>query len=131
MASRIDAVASRVQTAVTMRTVTGSMANVVKGMDKAMTTMDTETMSIVLDKFESQFEDLDAMASYHESVSENSNALSTPQEDVDLLMQQVADEAGLELRQDLDANSPGKQEVAAPAEAVEDKLNERLRALRS
>lgn len=131
MASRIDAVASRVQTAVTMRTVTGSMANVVKGMDKAMTTMDTETMSIVLDKFESQFEDLDAMASYHESVSENSNALSTPQEDVDLLMQQVADEAGLELRQDLDANSPGKQEVVAPAEAVEDKLNERLRALRS
>ena len=42
LASRIDAVSSRVQTAVTMRQVTGSMANVVKGMDSAMKTMDLD-----------------------------------------------------------------------------------------
>jgi charged multivesicular body protein 1 len=42
LASRIDAVSSRVQTAVTMRQVTGSMANVVKGMDSAMKSMDLE-----------------------------------------------------------------------------------------
>lgn len=42
LASRIDAVSSRVQTAVTMRQVTGSMANVVKGMDSAMKAMDLE-----------------------------------------------------------------------------------------
>lgn len=42
LASRIDAVSSRVQTAVTMRQVTGSMANVVKGMDGAMKSMDLE-----------------------------------------------------------------------------------------
>lgn len=34
--------ASRVQTAVTMRQVTGSMMNVVKGMDQAMKAMDLE-----------------------------------------------------------------------------------------
>lgn len=34
--------ASRVQTAVTMRQVTGSMAGVVKGMDGAMKAMDLE-----------------------------------------------------------------------------------------
>lgn len=45
LASRIDAVASRVETAVTMRTVTGSMANVVKGMDKAMESMNLERVS--------------------------------------------------------------------------------------
>lgn len=45
LSSRIDAVASRVQTAVTMRKVTGSMANVVKGMDKAMESMNLETVS--------------------------------------------------------------------------------------
>ena len=33
---------SKVQTAVTMRQVTGSMANVVKGMDQAMKSMDLE-----------------------------------------------------------------------------------------
>lgn len=42
LGSRIDAVSSKVQTAVTMRQVTGSMANVVKGMDSAMKSMDLE-----------------------------------------------------------------------------------------
>jgi len=42
LASRIDAVSSKVQTAVTMRQVSGSMANVVKGMDMAMKSMDLE-----------------------------------------------------------------------------------------
>ena len=42
LASRIDAVSSRVQTAVTMRQVTGSMGNVVRGMDSAMKSMDLE-----------------------------------------------------------------------------------------
>ena len=42
LASRIDATSSRVQTAVTMRQVTGSMANVVKGMDSAMKSMDLD-----------------------------------------------------------------------------------------
>ena len=42
LASRIDGVASRVQTAVTMRKVTANMAGVVKGMDKAMQSMNLE-----------------------------------------------------------------------------------------
>lgn len=46
LASRIDAVSSKVQTAVTMRQVTGSMANVVKGMDQAMKSMDLEKVGI-------------------------------------------------------------------------------------
>ena len=38
--------ASRVQTAVTMRQVTGSMMNVVKGMDQAMKAMDLEKVCL-------------------------------------------------------------------------------------
>lgn len=48
LSSRIDAVASRVQTAVTMRNVTMSMASVVKGMDKAMESMNLEKVRIFL-----------------------------------------------------------------------------------
>ena len=48
LASRIDAVSSRVQTAVTMRQVTGSMANVVKGMDSAMKSMDLEKVRHII-----------------------------------------------------------------------------------
>ena len=46
LASRIDAVSSKVQTAVTMRQVTGSMANVVKGMDSAMKSMDLDKVCL-------------------------------------------------------------------------------------
>ena len=42
LSSRIDAVASRVQTAVTMKKITSSMTGVVKGMDKAMQSMNLE-----------------------------------------------------------------------------------------
>ncbi len=48
LGSRIDAVASRVETAVTMRQVTGSMASVVKGMDKAMESMNLERVRMDL-----------------------------------------------------------------------------------
>ena len=48
LASRIDAVSSRVQTAITMRQVTGSMANVVRGMDTAMKSMDLEKVGLSL-----------------------------------------------------------------------------------
>jgi charged multivesicular body protein 1 len=48
LGSRLDAVSSRVQTAVTMRSVTGSMTNVVKGMDTAMKSMDLEKVRIKL-----------------------------------------------------------------------------------
>ena len=45
LSSRIDAVASRVETAVTMRQVTGNMTSVVRGMDKAMDSMNLERVS--------------------------------------------------------------------------------------
>ncbi len=132
LASRIDAVALRVQTAVTMRSVTGNMTQVIRGMDKALQTMNLERISMVMEKFESQFEDLDALTNYYESATNNVSALTTPQEDVDELMGQLADEAGIEMKQGLNAT---KVDLAAPptvvSEEKEDKLAERLRALRS
>ncbi|KGR11479.1 charged multivesicular body protein 1 [Candida albicans P37037] len=134
LASRIDAVASRVQTAVTMRSVTGNMTQVIRGMDKALQTMNLERISLVMDKFETQFEDLDASTNYYETTTNNVNALTTPQDQVDELLNQVADEAGIEMKQGLNAT---KVEITSPvapnsiSEEKEDKLAERLRALRN
>ena len=47
MAARIDAVAARVQTAVTQRRVTSSMQGVVKAMESAMKSMNLEKVSRV------------------------------------------------------------------------------------
>lgn len=133
LASRVDAVASRVQTAVTMRTVTGNMTQVSKGMDKAVQTMNLERIAMVMDKFEKQFEDMDASTNYYENATSNVDALSTPQDQVDELMNQVADEAGLELRQGMaDSNVAVLSPAPTPAsEEKEDILAQRLRALRN
>lgn len=132
LALRIDAVALRVQTAVTMRSVTGNMSQVIRGMDKALQTMNLERILMVMDKFESQFEDLDALTNYYEATTNNVNALTTPQDQVDELMSQVADEAGIEMKQGLNET---QIEINAPvvgiSEEKEDKLAERLRALRN
>ena len=47
LSSRVDAVASRVETAVTMRQVTGNMTSVVKCMDKAMESMNLERVCMM------------------------------------------------------------------------------------
>ncbi|KAM0689100.1 hypothetical protein Q7P36_011177 [Cladosporium allicinum] len=131
LGSRLDAVSSRVQTAVTMRAVTGSMTNVVKGMDTAMKSMDLEKISAVMDRFETQFEDLDVATGYYENATSSATAVATPQDEVDKLMGQVADEAGVELSQEMNTATPAKGIAAQPEEEREDKLGERLRALRA
>ncbi|KAG6880178.1 hypothetical protein C0992_004630 [Termitomyces sp. T32_za158] len=135
LSSRIDAVASRVETAVTMRQITGNMSSVVKGMDKAMDSMNLERISLVMDKFEAQFTDLDVQTSYMEDAMSSTTATATPQDQIDQLLRQTAEEADIELQHDLATKDvdlvtdfAGKDKVTIGEE--DDKLAERLRALR-
>lgn len=50
----------------------------------------------LMDRFETQFENLDVQTQVMEGAMQDSSTLSTPQNEVDSLMQQVADEAGWE-----------------------------------
>ncbi|CCG84054.1 protein of unknown function [Taphrina deformans PYCC 5710] len=125
LSARIDAVASKVQTAVTMRGVTRNMGQVVKGMDRAMASMNLEQISMVMDKFETQFEDLDVQAGYMEGAMNGTTATGMPTDEVDALMSKVADEAGLELKQDLAHEVPRN----TVGEQQEDQLHERLKKL--
>lgn len=87
-----------------------------------------------MDRFEGQFEDLDVQTAYMEGAMSDTAAMSTPQDQVDSLMQQVADEAGLEMQHELGRDEASKLpelESKAKAGAVEeDQLAQRLRALR-
>jgi charged multivesicular body protein 1 len=89
-----------------------------------------EQISAVMDKFETQFEDLDVATGYYENATSSATAVGTPQEDVDRLMAQAADKAGVELHQDLEEAAPVKTKVG-PTEQEEEGLSERLRALRN
>ncbi|KAI8051450.1 vacuolar assembly protein DID2 [Syncephalis plumigaleata] len=131
LSSRVDAVTSRVQTAVTMRQVSTSMAGVVKGMDKALETMNLEKISMIMDKFEDQFEDIDVQTQYMEGAMVGSTAQTTPQGEVDTLLQQVADEAGLELKHELgEAVIPATHLEEEKEKERADELTERLARLR-
>merc|ERR1712012_1351948 len=66
MSSKVDATASRVQSAVTMKGVAKNMGSVVKSLEKAVNSMELQKISEVMDKFESQFEDLDVRTSVME-----------------------------------------------------------------
>ncbi|KAF8341246.1 vacuolar assembly protein DID2 [Cantharellus anzutake] len=135
LSSRIDAVASRVETAVTMRQVSGNMASVVKGMDKAMDSMNLERISLIMDKFEAQFSDLEVQTSYMEDTMVSTVATTTPQDQIDLLLQQTAEEANIEVQQGLGATDLAGRvpELKEPESKLHDEdaeLVSRLRSLR-
>jgi len=130
LSSRIDAVASRVETAIRMRTVTGSMANIVRGMDAALASMDMQRITMVMDKFEQQFEDLDVQANYVENSMNSTTALTTPPDEVDSLISQVADEHGLEIAGKVGAGSVPAGKPGAK-EKEHDDLEERLNRLKA
>lgn len=89
---------------------------------------------MVMDKFESQFSDLDVQTSYMEDTMSSTTAVSTPQDQVDLLMQQMADEANIELQHEMGSKDLESQVAdLTPGEKIgeeDSKLAERLRALR-
>merc|ERR1719158_1808225 len=100
-----------------MGQLTKSMTGVVKGMDKTLATMDVEKISKVMDKFEQQFEDLDVRTGYMEGAMDATTAGATPEDEVNGLIQMVADEHGLEVAAELDDAGTVGTSVPAPAAA--------------
>lgn len=130
MASRVDAVASRVQTAVATKSIAQSIGGVTKAMDSAMRSMNLEKISQIMDKFEKQFEDLDVQTNTMESTISNAMGTMSPEAQTDSLMKQIADEAGLELNLEL-PNAASSTLASAKESTKEDELSKRLAALRS
>ena len=81
---------------------------------------------MVMDKFESQFEDLEVQTGYMENSMNASTSLTTPQNQVDMLMQQVADEHGLELKHGLNTKIQNVE-----LNTTQGDINERLAKLRN
>jgi len=88
---------------------------------------------MVMDKFETQFTDLDVQTSYMEDAMSSTTAISTPQDQIDQLLRQTAEEANIELQHDLASKDLASVPDLTPTERVrdeDDQLADRLRALR-
>lgn len=131
LAARMDAVASRLDTAIKMQMVTKSMGAMVKGMDKVLTQMNPETISRIMDTFEKQFETMDVTSEYMENAIGQSTAVTTPEEEVNTLLSQVADEHGLDIKQHLDSKqlkATGSLPIAEASGGVKDAEQDALEA---
>jgi charged multivesicular body protein 1 len=83
-----------------------------------------------MDQFEKQFEDLDVQSEYIEQAMNQTTSLTTPVDQVDLLITQVAEEHGLAVSEQLGA---AKVPTAVGTNAVQeqDELSERLAKLKA
>ncbi|XP_032475819.1 charged multivesicular body protein 1b-2-like isoform X1 [Phocoena sinus] len=63
--------------------------------------MSARQISALMDKFEQQFETLDVQTQQMEDTMSSTTTLTTPQNQVDMLLQEMADEAGLDLSMEL------------------------------
>ncbi|TPP47892.1 Amino acid permease family protein [Leishmania donovani] len=98
LSARMDAVVARLDTAIKMKMVTKNMGQMVKGMDKVLQSMDPAKISRLMDTFEQQFETMDVTSAYMEGAIGQSTAVTTPEDEVNNLMSQVADEHGLDIQ---------------------------------
>lgn len=135
MAARVDAVSSKVQTALTMKQVTKNIEGVTKSLEKAMSSLDLPKVEQIMEKFEKQFEDLDVRTSTLESSMSSATTLTTPQDQVEVLIQQIAEENGLEMIDQLQDLNPATGSISSTTAAAdstrEDELARRLQALRN
>merc|ERR1719242_611983 len=92
------------------------MKSVTKSMDSIMKTMKIEEISKNMDKFEQQFEDMDLNSQYMEQAMDTSTSQTTPQNQVQELMAQIADENGMDLESKLATVDPLKKQTVQDKE---------------
>ncbi len=86
-----------------------------------------------MDDLAKQYEDIDVMTSVLDNATAQSTARDVPQETIDRLKRQVADEAGFELSQELNSAEAVKTAPVklGPTQEEEAALPDRLKALRN
>ncbi|KPA81136.1 putative vesicular protein trafficking mediator [Leptomonas pyrrhocoris] len=132
LSSRLDAAASRVQTAMQMQTVTKTMKTSVKGMEKILSSMDPMRIAKVMDTFEQQVGTMDVNLGVMDAAFVSSSAGTVPIDQVDSLMDQVAADNNIDISEKLGGGVQSKISMPAQHQQVdEDDIAERLKNLQA
>ncbi|KAL5726051.1 Charged multivesicular body protein 1b [Ranunculus cassubicifolius] len=131
LASRLEAVVARLDTQAKMNTISKSMGSIVKSLETSLNSGNLQKMSETMDSFEKQFVNMEVQAEFMENSMAGSTSLSTPEGEVNGLMQEVADSYGLEVSVGL-PTAAGHAIPAKTTEKVdEDDLSRRLAELKA
>lgn len=128
LSARLDAAASRVQTAIQMKQVTKAMGMTVKGMDKVLQSMDPLQITSIMDKFEQQTGNMDVALGSMDSAFNNAESSTVPTAEVDSLLEQLKAEQTHQVGAQI-ANAAGKG--LDPLELEEKEMTERLQRLKA
>lgn len=100
--SQLEAVAAKLQSQQVRAQVSNNMVAVTQNLSQALGSMDVAQIGYTMEKFIQQSEDLDLQTKYMDSAIGESTSSSTPQGQVDGLLQRIADENNLEFSEKIE-----------------------------
>jgi len=118
LAARMDGIAQRLQSVQAQQLMNKNMEQVTKVISQSMKSMNLEKSITTMDRFEKQCEELDVQLNVVDSSLKQTNSSLTQDTQVDHLLKQVADENGLEVQTELNAEA-----IQVPSKKVEEEDN--------
>ncbi|KAI9743820.1 MAG: Vacuolar-sorting protein SNF7 [Claussenomyces sp. TS43310] len=113
-----------------------AMSQATKGMGRLEKQMDLSRLTQIMDEYKDKLGNMDIARGIFNDASSSSVQVGRRQEDVDRIMGQLSDEAGVNLRQNLESAGPVGATTAAKSQNIlteeqEAEAAERLKALRN
>jgi division protein CdvB (Snf7/Vps24/ESCRT-III family) len=115
LSARIEAVADRVQLASRMKTFAKSIGNVTGEMENALKTMDPVRITAMMDKFETQFQNMDVASGAMGSAIDSSMATSVPDDEVAKYMEALKEQQAMKLQNTAARMVVGSSTAVAPS----------------
>jgi len=135
LAARLDAVAGKLKNMSNVKVMGKQLEGVAKTIGTTLKSMDLEKQSMTMENFSKNCEELDVQLGVMENALNVSTASSRPEDEVDSLMKQVADENNLDLADQFEDMGVGKGKVKTKVKddekMEEDDLEKRLAKLQS
>lgn len=135
LSNKLDIIISKLNTSMIMQQVNGQFMQITHNLDVALRNMNLENITMVMDKFDEQVKEIDLNTETLTSVTNNSNVDPLKFEDnekVNELINKVKDNNNLKYPKVslVEESLPAEKEDVGIDADVEDKLAQRLKALR-
>jgi len=99
LSSKLDAVASKVQTATRTENMTREFSKMLPQLDRVLQNLNVENVSQTMSNFETMFENLDVATGYVSESLQQSTAIAAPRQEVDGLLSQIASENNIAIEE--------------------------------